>query len=354
MRRRSAKKARYEFDLAEVLGAKLRPPVAIVLGSPHEAADLASALPAEETVCYQMDLYQAERLGEELAERGAAAKVVTAADLWDLPADFQTVLYPAPEKGERTLKIDMIEQAFHVLRPHGTFIVLSPYEAEQFFPAALKKVFGRVHTPAAGGGAVLWCQREGDRPRRRHEMTFHARVGLKPSLTFLSRPGTFSYGRFDNGARALVETMQIEPSDRVVDLGCGCGANGIFAARQSAPVGWTAFVDSNVRAVALAEHNARACGLTEFEVFASSRAEGPQEGSFDVVLANPPYYGQSAIAALFIRRGRALLRPGGRLYLVTKQPDQVGPLVAEAFGMAQPTERRGYIILSAWAPGGAR
>jgi 16S rRNA (guanine1207-N2)-methyltransferase len=352
MRRKSAKNARPRFDLAELLGPKLRPPVAIVLGSPHEAAELVATLPTGEVTCYQMDLYQAERLREELGERGVAADVVTAPDLWDLPADFQTAIYPAPEKGERTLKIDMVEQAFHVLRPHGTLVVLSPYEAEQFFPGALKKVFGRVHTPAAGGGAVLWCQREGERPRRRHEMTFNARLGDGPSRTFLSRPGTFSYGRFDNGARALVETMQIEAGDRVLDLGCGCGTNGIFAAQQSGPEGWTAFVDSNVRAVALAEHNARACGLTAFQVFASSRVEGPPEGSLDVVLANPPYYGQTMIAELFIRRARALLRPGGRLYLVTKRPDQVGPLVAEVFGMAEPLERRGYIILSARAPGG--
>jgi 16S rRNA (guanine1207-N2)-methyltransferase len=347
MRRKSAKNTPLPFDLAEVLGGKLRPPIVVVLGAPHEAAELTAALPTNEAVHYQMDLFPAERLREELAEQGVGAKVVTAPDLWDLPAEFQTALYAAPERGERALKIDLIEQAFHVLQPHGTLAVVSPYETEQFFPGALKKVFGRVHAPAAGQGMVFWCQREGDRPRRRHEMSFHARLGDGPSLSFLSRPGTFSYGRFDNGARALVETMRIEPGDRVLDIGCGCGTNGIFAALQSGPEGFTTFIDSNVRAIALAEQNARGSGLTAFETFASSRVEGPPEGSFDVALANPPYYGQTAIAQLFIQRGRALLRPGGRFYLVTKQPDQVGPLVAEAFGMTEPVERRGYIVLSA-------
>src|SRR5207244_3987873 len=145
------------------------------------------------------------------AQQDIRARVVTAPDLWDLPADFQTLLYQVPPRGERGLKIDMVEQAFHVLRPHGTLAVLSPYEREQLFPAALKKVFGRVHAPEAGGGAVLWCQREGDRPRRRHEVTFQVSGGDGPSFRFLSRPGTFSYGRFDNGARALVETMTVNP-----------------------------------------------------------------------------------------------------------------------------------------------
>jgi 16S rRNA (guanine1207-N2)-methyltransferase len=181
-------------------------------------------------------------------------------------------------------------------------------------------------------------------------MTFHARLGDGPSLVFLSRPGTFAYGRFDNGARALVETMTVEPGDRVADLGCGCGTNGTFAARTSGPSGHTVFVDSNVRAVALAEHNARANGVGAFETVASSRLEGLEAGRFDVVLANPPYYAQDTIARLFIDRGQELLRPGGRFYLVTKRPDQVGPIVAEAFGPTEPVERRGYVVLSAEAP----
>jgi 23S rRNA (guanine1835-N2)-methyltransferase len=345
-RRKSA-----DFDVSEVLAAlsnKIRAPLGIVMGSPVEAADLVMALNTSDIICYQMDLYQAQRLELELGQFDLSANVVTAPDLWDLPADFQTLLYPVPQGGERALKLDMIEQAFHVLRPHGLLLVLSPYEKDQVLPAALKKVFGRVHAPAVGGGSMFWCQREGDRPRRRHEVMFQVSGGDGPSFRFLSRPGVFSYGRFDNGARALVETMQIEENDRVLDLGCGCGTNGIIATRRSGQEGHTTFVDSNLRALALAEHNARANGLVRFTTVASSRVEGIDE-EFDVVLANPPYYAQLSIAQLFIDRGRDLLRPGGRFYLVTKQPNQVGPLVAEAFGPAQVVERRGYVILCAEA-----
>ena len=345
-RRKSA-----DFDVNEVLAAlgnKVRPPLGIVMGSPVEAADLAMALNTSDIVCYQMDLYQAQRLELELGQFDLSAKVVTLPDLWDLTADFQTLLYPVPQGGERALKLDQIEQAFHVLRPHGTLLVLSPYEKDQVLPAALKKVFGRVHAPAVGGGSVFWCQREGDRPRRRHEVVFQVSGGDGPSFRFLSRPGAFSYGRFDNGARALVETMQIEEGDRVLDLGCGCGTNGIIAARRSGPQGQTTFVDSNLRALTLAEHNAHANGVMQFTTVASSRVDGIED-EFDVVLANPPYYAQLSIAQLFIDRGRDLLRPGGRFYLVTKQPNQVGPLVAEAFGPAQVVERRGYVVLCAEA-----
>jgi 16S rRNA (guanine1207-N2)-methyltransferase len=333
---------------------KIRPPVAVILGSPAEAARLAVALETPEAVCYQMDLYQADRLREELAPLDPGPLVVTAPDLWDLPADFQTALYPAPVGGERQLKLDMVEQAFHVLRPRGTLVVGSSYDKDDLFPAALKKVFGRFHAPAGAAGQVFWAQREGDRPRRRHEVTFQVRpADGGPSLRFRSQPGVFSFGRFDHGARALVETMTVRPGDRVLDVGCGCGTNGVWAGRLSGPTGHVTFVDSNLRALALAEDNARANGLTRCETVASAGVEGLPEAGFDVALANPPYYAQASVAQLFVRRCRALLRPGGRFYLVTRQPDQVGPLVADAFGPTEVVLRRGYQVLCAHLPGGA-
>ncbi|HTU19853.1 MAG TPA: methyltransferase [Gemmataceae bacterium] len=325
---------------------KARPPLAVVLGSPAEVVHCLDALDGIEATCYQMDLHQSERLQAELAEQRTPAKVVTSADLWDLPADFQTVLYLPARGGERELKIDMIEQAFHILRPHGTLLVWSPYSADPFFPNLLKKIFGRVHAPHLEGDTVLWCQREGDRPRRRHEVAFQARIAGGPSCRFVSRPGTFSYGRFDHGARALVETMIVHRGDRVVDLGCGCGTNGVFAAQQTGTEGHITFADSNVRAVALADLNARGNGVSAYQTVASSRVEGLDEGSVDVVLANPPYYANSAIARLFIDRSRQLLKPEGRCYLVTKQVEEIADIMMETFEHVEAVLHRGYTILS--------
>jgi 16S rRNA (guanine1207-N2)-methyltransferase len=334
-------------ELAGHLGGKLRPPFGIALGAPAEVADLATALPGGHLTCYQMDLFQAGRLKEELAALGTEAAIHTAADLWDLPEPVQTLLYPVPLGGERALKLDMVEQAFHALAPHGTFVVLSPYERDEFFPKALKKVFGKVHSPMGTDNAVFWCQRDGERPRRRHEIVYQVRVDDTASLRFASRPGVFSYGKFDDGARALVETMEIRPGDRVLDLGCGVGTNGIMAARRSGPTGFTSFADSNLRAVALAEQNARDLGATAFETLASASLREVPRGSFDVVLANPPYYAQLSIAELFIERGRSALKPGGRFFLVTKQLDGVSALIAKTFDEPEVFERRGYFVFRA-------
>jgi 16S rRNA (guanine1207-N2)-methyltransferase len=331
----------------DVLRARVRPPLAVIMGSPAEVVNLLSACAGAEPTCYQMDLHQAERLQTELGERGLAGRVVTLPDLWDLPADFQSAVYLPPRGGERELKIDMIEQAFHVLRPHGTLAVWSSYETDPFFPALLKKVFGRTHEHRSGADSVFWCVREGDRPRRRHEVTFQARIGDGEPCRFLSRPGTFSYGRFDEGARALAEVIEVRPGDHILDVGCGCGTNGVFAGRRAGPEGRVTFIDSNVRAVALAVYNARTNGLTRFEALGSSKVEGPAEQSVDLALANPPYHAGHAITGLFIERSRALLRPDGRFYLVTRQPHQVAEAVIQAFGHAEALLRRGYTILCA-------
>jgi 16S rRNA (guanine1207-N2)-methyltransferase len=140
--------------------------------------------------------------------------------------------------------------------------------------------------------------------------------------------------------------MTVHPGDRVLDLGCGCGTNGIFAAQHAGSEGHITFVDSNVRAVALADLNARGNGMTAFQTVASSRIEGPQEGSFDVVLANPPYYANSAIARLFIQRGRELLKTEGRFYVVTKQVEEIADLMMETFEQVEARLHRGYTILS--------
>jgi 16S rRNA G1207 methylase RsmC len=175
-------------------------------------------------------------------------------------------------------------------------------------------------------------------------MVFQVRVDADTSYRFTSRPGAFAYGRFDEGARALVEAMEVSTGNRVLDIGCGIGTNGILAARQAGPSGFVTFADSNLRAVALAELNARSIGVPNFETLASASMRELASDSYDVVLANPPYYAQLSIAQLFIDRGRYALKRGGRFFLVTKQPDTVYPLVAAAFGEPEMFEGRGYIV----------
>ncbi|HEV3143374.1 MAG TPA: methyltransferase [Gemmataceae bacterium] len=327
---------------------RIQPPVVIVLGAPRLVVELVKRLGYADTTCYQMDLFQAEKLQAELEQAGLKAEVKTAPDFWDLPAEYQTALFSSPPRGERELKLDMVEQGFHVLRPKGTFVVLSPVVHDQLFPGMMKRIFGKSAPVHTDEGTVIWSIREKDRARRRHEVMVQARVDDGEPLRFLTRPGVFAYGQMDLGSRALLAAAEVKPGDRVLDLGCGAGAVGLAAARKAGPNGQITLADSNVRAVALAETNARAAGLAGFQALASIRLEGLPPGSFDVVLTNPPYYASQSIAQMFIHRSHALLRPGGRFYLVTKQVDLLEPMVHETFGEPELFENRSYFIIVAF------
>jgi len=343
------------FQLATLFGqiaARVRPPVAIVLGSPQQAAELVSLCPAGEVTCFQLDLHQAGRLEEELHLIGRSARVETRPDLWDLPGLYQTVLFPIARHGERELKLDLLDQALPIMKPKGLLIALSEYDNDILLPKALKKLFGKLHElPASRAGGIFWCAKEKEKPRRRHEMTFRARMGEGPSHTFLTRPGVFSYGRMDDGARALLEVADIHPRESILDLGCGVGTNGVIAADRAGLDAKITFVDSNVRAIVLAEENARSNCLTNFSCIATSTMDGLPRGSFDVILANPPYYAASSIARMFTERSAALLKEGGRFYLVTKQVEHVAPFLVEIFGDVDAFENRGYTVLEAQARG---
>lgn len=336
------------LTLFESVRPRVKPPVAVALAPPRFAAALAATLPQPVT-CFHLDLYPAERLRALLAEAGTAAEVVCKADFWDLPAAFNTVILPALIQTDRELKLDMIDQGWHVLQPGGTFITLSEYERDSQIAKIQKKIFGKCgETPSSPSGMAFFSTKtDDDRPRRRHEVRFHARLADGPSMEFLSRPGTFSYGRFDNGSRAMLEVAELQPGQNVLDLGCGCGAVGCLASTRTGPNGRATYIDSNLRAIQLTELNIAANNVPNATVLASANMEGLAPSSFDVVLANPPYYGDSLVARLFVAQSRDLLRQGGRFYIVTKMPTAVVPMVFESFGGCDVIENRGYSIITA-------
>ena len=339
------------LPLLESIKSRVRPPVVIMMGSPAQVADLCSGLGDVETVCFQIDLHQADRTKQHLSELGLSARVETLPDLWDLPARFHTAVFPVAAHGERELKLDLLEQSFHVLEPRGVLISLSEYQADSLLPKWHKKIFGKCsELPTSRNGSVFWSVRDGERPRRRHELSFRAKIGEGPSHTFLSRPGVFGYGELDDGARAMLDIAEIRPGDHVLDLGCGHGAAGILAMDRAGPEGHLTFVDSNVRAIALAESNAKVNGIANVRCVTTATFDGLEPATFDVILANPPYYANSWIAQMFIEKGRPLLKPGGRLFLVTKMVNHVAPLMANVFPDSTWEERRGYHVLRGEAP----
>ncbi len=336
-------------ELFATVAHRVRPPVLIALGPPWPVANLVKTLGLSEAeiTCAQFDLHQTDRVRECLTEIGAAAEVVAVPDIWDLPPKFNTVIFPASAQSDREVKLDVVEQGYHALAPGGLFLTLSEYEKDSAFARVQKKMFGKCgETPSSEQGMAFFSTKTGDsNKRRRHEVKYHASIGEGRSMEFVSRPGTFSYGRFDNGSRAMLEVAEIRERDGILDLGCGNGAVGCLAGAMAGPQGRVTFIDSSLRAMALAEQNAKANGITNARFVTATRLQGLEENAFDVILANPPYYAKSEITRLFIEGARNLLKPGGRYYLVTKMPTAVMPLIFDTFGDCSVIENRGYSVV---------
>jgi methylase of polypeptide subunit release factors len=134
--------------------------------------------------------------------------------------------------------------------------------------------------------------------------------------------------RFADAVR-LALAGRVRPIRRAVDIGCGSGAVGVMVARAY-PGASVVLADINDTALALAGVNARAAGVTNTMCVNSDLFTG-LTGSFDLIVANPPYLIDQAARTYRHgggRRGEGLslrilqaalhrLTPGGQLILYT-------------------------------------
>lgn len=85
----------------------------------------------------------------------------------------------------------------------------------------------------------------------------------------------------------LATNQKVKPNNRVLDLGTGCGIQGIIAAKKGARVVST---DINPFAIDLAKINASFNGVRDMMEFRIGDLFEPVRGElFDVILFNPPY-----------------------------------------------------------------
>jgi 16S rRNA (guanine1207-N2)-methyltransferase len=171
------------------------------------------------------------------------------------------------------------------------------------------------------------------------------------SLRFHTDAGVFSKKGVDFGSRLLVETAQIEPGSRVLDLGCGYGAIGIAIAK-AVPQTTVVMVDVNERAVKLAEQNARRNRVDGMvQVLKSDGFSAIHGQQFDCILFNPPIRtGKETIYRLFREAADAMV-PDGSLWIVIRKQQGAASAKKELASYFQDVEvveqKKGYWIICA-------
>lgn len=126
----------------------------------------------------------------------------------------------------------------------------------------------------------------------------------------------------------LAYTAPQLPVNRVLDLCCGCGIQGLVASRYAHEV---MAVDTNLRAIRFARFNAQLNGIRNIHYFQGNLYEPVQGYSFNTILANPPFVASPNHEFLFrdggtngeevlrkiIEESADYLMPEGKLFIVS-------------------------------------
>ncbi|NUQ00403.1 MAG: class I SAM-dependent methyltransferase [Armatimonadetes bacterium] len=168
---------------------------------------------------------------------------------------------------------------------------------------------------------------------------------------FTTDRGVFSGDRIDPGSRLLIEQMEINPGDRVLDVGAGYGPIGVVAGFLAGPDGQATLLEVNSRAAALAQENASQNGVGNVTLVQTddlaSLALPPQ----DVVVTNPPVRTGWKVVMPLLEAAASKLRPGGRLWLVGYKHlgvNSLGKHLASILGPPQTVAKQGgYRVLVA-------
>ena len=136
-----------------------------------------------------------------------------------------------------------------------------------------------------------------------------APVRIKPfaGLLLVSDPsdGPLRFDHVLGPGKASVELLHVTPRipfKRALDLGTGCGVQGLLCARHCATVTGT---DINPRALAVAEFNARLNGVENMAFRTGSLFEPVADEPFDLILMNMPYAISPDVRFLFRDGGGA-------------------------------------------------
>lgn len=332
----------------------------LYLGCGHGASAAALARSAPQAAGWLVD---ANQIALEMAQKTLELNHVANMALTDgleIPEDgappFDDVIIDLP-KGRRLAQRWLV-QAHAALAPGGRLFVsgskdegIQPVlkDAQELFgqPAILGYKKGcriaRFVKPAAIGGgqassepvaaaqSPAWALQPGVALKSWFEMEIEL-AGRR--LKMYSLPGIFAYDVLDAGTQLLLSCAHLPPGAHVLDLGCGYGAIGLYAALSGAAQ--VDLVDVNRWAIAAARQNLAAHGVQNAQALPSDVLQALPNRRYTHILSNPPFHAGKAvdyqIAEAFIRQSWQGLEAGGQLILVANQFIRYEQIMRPIFG----------------------
>ncbi|MFZ0533418.1 MAG: methyltransferase [Anaerolineales bacterium] len=191
-----------------------------------------------------------------------------------------------------------------------------------------------------------WAQTPGIAPGTWVEYSIHL---ANYTFRIRSLPGVFSFAHLDEGTKMLLDITTILPGANVLDVGCGYGIIGLYAAAKGA--GLVHLIDNNLLAVSSCNETLTLNRITNAKVFAGDLLNPIGSNKYDLVLSNPPFHTGHAvdlqIAQALIDQSWQALNPGGQLIIVANRFIRYDHLIKAIFGnVSTLTESGKFHVLS--------
>lgn len=170
------------------------------------------------------------------------------------------------------------------------------------------------------------------------------------TLKFITDAGVFSKRGIDFGSKLLIESMELSKHSKVLDVGCGYGPIGLFAASYMQGSSVT-LIDINERAIELARQNAAINQLKHVTVLQSNLFEQLGSECYTTILTNPPIRAGKQVVHSIYEQAYEYLEPGGELWIVIQKkqgaPSTLKKLEQLYERVIEVTKDKGYRIFKA-------
>jgi 16S rRNA (guanine1207-N2)-methyltransferase len=329
--------------------------ICMTTGRGQAAHALAVERPASAVTAWFLDLHPCTAAQDGWAP---APPNLAAACVPDMPAGpYDLAVVPLAKDGESELTRDLLQAALGNLAIGGHLVAAIDNPRDNWLREQLAETGETVRVrPAEGAdrkaktGTIAYVvEKTRDVAKVRDfscEVVFRDRDNL---LTAFTRPGVFAHRRIDPGARHLLNAVDVAADARVLDIGCGSGCVALGIAARDASVQVHA-IDSAARAVDCTRRGVERNGLANVTVALEAEGRVPEPGSWDLALANPPYYSDFRLAELFVESARLALAPGGTLLVVTKQPTWYLEYLPRMWSSVAREEVKTYHLIEAVRP----
>lgn len=297
--------------------------------------------------CWFLDVFHKTQSEFRISEDGPPPANLTLHCSPDLPEqEVDVVAFAFKKGGEAELTRELMQQGHQRLVEGGRMVVSTDNDEDQWLHNELKELFPKVtRRPIRKQGTLYFATKTKPLKKVRNfdcEFAFRDRGRL---IYAYSRPGVFSHRHIDPGARALINSMEIRPGMKVLDLGCGAGTVSLAAAFQAENVLVHA-VDSNARAIQSLNRGVAKNEAPGITAVLDAEGQSPASDDFDLALANPPYFSNYAIADLFLDTAHRALKPKSKVLIVTKTPNWFVERMPLWYGDVEVAEAKDYWIVS--------